>query len=265
MNIDFESVSKMKEKVFVALPQSESGRYSDFEANLNLVVTPPYTTPPQRLCGIYIANLQNTLARAFLASDFEWFWLLNDDQLYYPDTLLRLLSHKKDVVGPLCLLKAAPHSPILYTRMPDGHLTYEYLGRHDRGLKTKPRMVIGGGGMLVHRRVFEAIPDPWWTVTTKQNPKSGLFEQTSEDVDFCAKVEDAGFQIWCDLDVSVIHNATYGLKAVYDTASGQWITVLMRGEEQIGIPAAAPEPSPIEIYNHMPPHQKDWDRQLQAR
>lgn len=266
MKIDYGSVSKMTEKVFIALPQGEQGRYNDFEANIDRVITPPMTTPPQRLFGIYIANLQNTLARAFLASDFEYFWLVNDDQLYPPDTLLRLLAHRKDVVGPLCLLKAHPHQPILYTKhFASGLRSYRCLRPRERGLITEHGLSIGGGGMLLHRRVLEAIPDPWWTVTTKQNPDTGIYEQTSEDFDFCDRVEAAGFRVCCDLDISVVHKTEYGLQAVYDEAAEVWRTVVIRGEEQIVIPCAAPPESTIEIHKNIPLPPKDWKRQLQAR
>ncbi len=257
MKIDFETVSQIKEKVFIALPQGEQGRYNDFEANLDRVITPPFTTPPMRLFGIYIANLQNALARAFLTTDCDYFWLLNDDQIYPQDTLLRLLSHKKDVVGPLCLLKAEPHQPILYTKRSDGHRIYRCLRRFERGLITEPTLTLGGGGMLVHRRVFEAIPDPWWTVTTKVNADTGIHEQTSEDFDFCDRVEAAGFQVHCDLDMSVIHNATYGLRAVYDENAQEWLTVLMRGNEQIGIKCATPPESPIQVVQQLPITRKE--------
>ena len=247
MNIDYESVARMTEKVFIALPQGEQGRYNDFEANIDRVITPPFTTPPQRVFGIYIANLQNALARAFLASDFEYFWLLNDDQIYPPDTLLRLLSHHKDIVVPLCLLKAHPHQPLIYgKKQSNGLRSHRYLKPRERGLITEPGLSAGGGGMLIHRRVFEAIPDPWWTVTTRQ-AENGIYEQTSEDFDFCDRVHEAGFQIWCDLEASVIHKAEYGLRAMYDDNAREWRTVLIRGEEQIVLPAAVPPESLISM------------------
>ena len=242
MKIDFESVSKMAERVFIAIPQHELSRYTAFETNLDRVICPPFTVK-QRLCSIYIANNQNALARMFMASDFDWFWLLNDDQIYPPDTLLRLLAHQKDIVVPLCIEKNGPHPPLIYEHSSPGLKAYRFLKRHERGLI--PVGAAGGGGMLIHRRVFEAIPDPWWTVTTGQT-EAGAWEQSSEDFDFCDRVADAGFQLFCDLETSVIHLAHYGLRAMRDE-SGEWRTVLLRESEEIVIPAAQPAPSLIQV------------------
>ena len=256
MKITPESVAAMKQKVFIAIPQHELSRYTSFEVHLDGVICPPYTIK-QRICGIYIANLQNGLARMFLASECEWFWLLNDDQPYPADTLLHLLACEKDIVVPLCLEKAAPHYPLIYDKGDNGLKKHRFLRNWERGLIKVAAS--GGGGMLIHRRVFEAIPDPWWTVTTKQ-AENGVWEQSSEDFDFCDKVAAAGFQMYCDLDTSVIHIAHYGLRAMIDERSGEWRTVLLREEEQIVLPAATPPPSPIEIHQHFRKELNGTDR-----
>lgn len=241
-------------KVFIALPQHELARFTAFELHLENVIKPPMTTI-MRLCGIYIASLQNAMVRTFLQSDFEWFWLLNDDQPYPQDTLLRLLSHNKDIVVPLCLMKSAPHAPLIYDKPGKNDVTppHHFLRRGERGLI--PIYASGGGGMLVHRRVFEAIPDPWWTVHGKMDDK-GIWGQTSEDFDFCDRVAEAGFQLYCDLDCSVLHIALYGIRAMVDQ-TGEWRTVLCREEEKVVLPAAAPPESPIQIAQQLPLTRKD--------
>lgn len=243
---EFEAVQD--KKVFIGLPQHELGRYTAFEMFLERVIKPRETTI-QRVCGIYIASIQNALVRMFLETDFEYFWLLNDDQPYPPDTLLRLLSHQKDIVVPLCLEKAAPHFPLIYGKKANGDKEKRYLRKGERGLV--PTAASGGGGMLIHRCVFEAVKDPWWTVHGKMG-ENGIWDQTSEDFDFCDRVADAGFQLYCDLDCSVIHMALYGLRAMIDQQTGEWRTVLLRDAEQIVLPAATAPESPIHIVQHMP-------------
>lgn len=242
MKIDYEAVARMKERVFIALPCGENARSSDFYASRDAVVCPP-NTARQSLFGIYIANLQNELARLFLQTDFEYFWLNNDDQLYPADTLLRLLKADKDIVVPLCLEKKAPHVPLIYgPRNEDGTHYYRHLRQGERGLI--PVGSCGGGGTLIHRRVFETVPDPWWTVQMCARP-DGKMEQTSEDFDFCDKAAQYGFQVWCDLEAIVVHLAQYGLRARRDV-HGNWYTILIRGDEEIAIPAAAPAYSLIQ-------------------
>jgi hypothetical protein len=231
-----EEIMAMPQKVFIAMPCSEHARYTDFWLSFNNVLTPPHTIR-QGLMGIYIAALQNDLARMFLATDCEWFWLVNDDQLYPRDALIQLLQRNVDVVTPVCLEKKAPHFPLIYDESDaPGFYKRRTLKKGEQGLV--PIAAAGGGGTLIHRRVLEAIPDPWWEVHTVKSD-TGKLEQTSEDFDFAKKVKDAGFQMYADLDVSVVHQAIFGLRAVLDEGSGEWRTSLMRAPfEQIIIPAA---------------------------
>lgn len=254
----------LQQKVFMAIPQHELGRYVAFEVQLDRIICGRQTMK-QRVCGIYIANSQNAMARMFLETDFEYFWLLNDDQSYPPDTLLKLLSHKKDVVVPLCLEKAYPHYPLIYGKDREGLRSRLTLNRGVRGLQLLPEGACGGGGTLIHRRVLEAIPDPWWTVTTSQ-AANGSFEQSSEDFDFCDRVTQAGFEIYCDYDAPVVHMALYGLCPMFDEATQEWRTALLREDETVVIPAAQPlKPSPIVITPSMPQFKQEYWKQKTAQ
>lgn len=233
--ITLDDLMAIQDGVFIAMPMGEQARYNNYWSTFLQVLTPPRTIR-QGLFGIYIADLQNKLARMFLSTDCQWFWIVNDDQIYPRETLIALMKRNKDIVIPLCLEKNAPHAPLLYERrLSDGTHPFRYMRRGDHGL-----VEIGagaGGGMLIHRRVLETLPDPWWTVQTVISPVDGKPGQTSEDFDFCDKAIEAGFRIWADLDVSVAHMATYGVRAVVDP-DGEWFTSLMRQEEQVIIPPA---------------------------
>jgi hypothetical protein len=233
LDLTISEIMKMKEKVFIAIPCSEGSRYSEFWQSLQGVYTPPNTIT-QQCRGIYIANNQNTLARMFLESNQDWFWLVNDDQIYPPDILIRLLRHRKDVVAPNCLEKKPPHLPLLYqSQNGKGIYKNKYLIDGQTGLV---KIVgAGGGGMLVHRRVLEAIKDPWWEVHTVLND-NGVSSQSSEDFDFCQKVIDAGFEIYGDLSLWVGHIIQMNMQPIY--SDGQWYTMFLRfPDEQISIPA----------------------------
>jgi GT2 family glycosyltransferase len=71
----------------------------------------------------------------------------------------------------------------------------------------------GSAGMLIRRRVFDAIDDPWFTPAPDA---VGL----NEDINFCRKVRAAGFQIWCDPAALLGHIANYTVYPKY--ADGRW-------------------------------------------
>ncbi len=188
-------------KVFFATPSGEMSRYSEFWRSVQGIVLPEGVTihPDSDVCrSPYIANNQNWLARLFLAGDADYYWLLNDDQMYPATTLARLLAYHKDVIVPLCLRHDLPCEPLIYDRVdpeaPDQYL-YHYLQKDDPELLAI--VGAGGGGMLIHRRVFEAIPDPWWET----------------------------------------HTAPFTLFPA-KTPEGDWVTMFTRTHQQFAIPAA---------------------------
>jgi hypothetical protein len=71
--------------------------------------------------------------------------------------------------------------------------------------------------------VLDALGDPVWTVGQMDKADIG------EDVDFCRRVREKGFQIWCDLDVGVGHKII-GTVWPYRTDDG-WVTALVVGNK----------------------------------
>ena len=232
-------------KVFIATPCGELSRYSTFWRSLVGLELPQGVSicPESEQCrSPYIQNNQNILARLFLKTDADYFWLVNDDQLYPPRILAQLISHRKEVVVPLCLRHDYPWEPLIYDRIEEDGETfhYRYLARSDIGLI--PIVASGGGGMLIHRRVLASIPDPWWETHTAY-PQGMPPTQTTEDLDFCRKVTRAGFDMWCDTAAWVGHITLFDVWP-FRQPDGTWVTVISRGEHQIAVPAAA---SPLSI------------------
>lgn len=232
--ITIEEWQQFQQKVFIAKPAHELARYTDYYDQLSTVIYPAQTAQfPAH--GIYIANVQNTLVRQFLQTDSEYFWLLNDDQMYGTDILLRLLKHDKDLIVPLCLLKDKPHFPLIYRKHPDNRPRHYKHIRLEKGMQGLIEIeASGGGGLLVKRKVFEAIDDPWFDTPMTKGEK-GWMQQT-EDFYFWDKVNAAGFKGYCDLDIGCGHITQYVLRPQRDP-EGNWYTVLQRGDERIAMPA----------------------------
>ncbi len=224
-------------KVFIAIPCAELSRYSEFWLSLEGQRLPDGTRKWGCGRGLYVGTNQNTCAREFLASDAEYFWLVNDDQIYPPDTLARLLAHRQDIVVPVCLGHDFPFVPLIYqahATVPEA-LQARYLRKEDQGLIEV--RASGGGGMLVHRRVLETIADPWWEVYTV-HPPDQLPHQISEDFDFCEKAIAAGFRILADTEALVGHQTVFSVWP-QRTPDGSWVSVIARNKEYVALPAAS--------------------------
>lgn len=233
-------------KVFVAAPTGELTRYPEFwhslagQQGLNGIEV---VTKPCR--GVYIPNNQNALVREFLQTDADYFWLVNDDQVYPPHALARLLSHDVSVVVPVCLGHDIPFRPLLYdTDRGDTEGAHvRYLNDSDSGLV---RIVSsGGGGMLIKRKVLEAIQDPWFEVHMAQIEGQPAM-QSSEDIDFCRKLQALDIPMWCDTDCLVGHITVFIVWPYRDRDTRGWSTVISRGADHIQLQKAMePEPAPL--------------------
>ncbi len=230
-------------KVFISVPCGELARYSSFwQTRLDLDTDGLQVLSGQGQ-GLYIDFNQNGMVRQMFESEkkfgrFDYFWLLNDDMIIPRSTLKQLIAADKDIACPIMVMHDIPFDTLFYDyRQDDGLYHHKYLEPGQRGLTRG--LAAGGGGMLIKREVFDAFPDPWWE-THWAYPKpgqEGFPTRSTEDFDFCKKAEDAGFEIWCDLDCPVGHKTLFTLWPVRQE-DGTWGTSIERRGKHILIPAA---------------------------
>ncbi len=233
-------------KIFIGLPCGELARFSSFWQSREGLDLTGFQVRSAQAQGLYIENNQNILARNMMEHDFDYFWLLNDDMIIPTDTLQKLVKRGKDVVTPLLVGHDIPHEPLFYTARDDDNYFHLYLEPGQRGLVRG--LGSGGGGMLISRRVFEAFPDPWWERhIVRVQAEHSVFVSSTEDLDFCRKIEDAGFEMWCDLDCPIGHTILMNVWPVR-LADGSWGTSYERRGKHVIIPAALnPEKHEIPI------------------
>jgi hypothetical protein len=165
----------------IGIAAQETARYSEFATSLaNL--RRPVGWEVQMVLGTDIADSRCRLVEQL---DGDHLLFLDDDQVFDPDLLERLLAHQLDVVGALVPGKHAPFLP--------------YLGAGGPTAPTEAPGLLeveatGTGALLVRRRVFEALEPPY-------------FWPPGEDVVFCRRVRELGFQIFVDTSVWVGHLA----------------------------------------------------------
>lgn len=112
---------------------------------------------------------------------------LDSDMVFPMDTMSRLMSHNKDIVGAVYSQRAAPFHPL--------GVTLE--GEHIHVTKGLRKMkIIPTGCLLINLRVFDRLPKPWFTTRLEGEKLLG------EDYYFCEQAQKIGFEIWCDGDLS---------------------------------------------------------------
>jgi len=145
----------------------------------------------------------------------DWAWIIGDDHEFHPSVLLNLLAHMYerdlDVIVPHCLKRTPPWPSVVYSHQEDGW--YVPASLPAKGL-TKIHAA-GSAGMLIRRRVFDALSDPWFRPAPDA---AGL----NEDLYFCQQVREAGCDIWCDPETLLGHIAIYTTYPRLDPETGLW-------------------------------------------
>ncbi len=221
----------------IGMACGETARYSECYASL-IGIEKPAGTVFLQCKSMSVADNFNKIAREFLASTAKWLFLVNDDHVWSPNTLMKLLAHDVDVVTGLYVARTLPFMPVIFDRTTaEGLVIPRYLERGEHGLV--PIKAAGDGCLLIRRKVLEAIADPWWELGKPESDKC------CHDVLFSKKVADAGFQMYADLEVIVGH---LGLFAIFPqrTSTGDWQTLLVQGERALNVPAPV---SPLSPYS----------------
>lgn len=137
----------------------------------------------------------------------DWLLFLDDDGVFAPDLLTRLLARNVDVVGALYLRRDMPFSAIAYEDvLEDGRFVPLEVKAHPADAMVKVRAV-GTGGMLIRRAVFEKMGPPWFRRD----------EPHTEDMIFCI---ECGSEIHVDLGARIGHMTTATIWP--SEARGEW-------------------------------------------
>ena len=187
-------------KVFIAVPSMDSVP-AFFAQSLALL---------QRDCDVQIGwevgslvyHARNNLARQALKSDADWVLWLDSDMVFAPDTLQRMLKVCKDndidFLTAVCFRRKPPYTPCLFDRLEkvDKGASYTALMSVPEGL-----FKVGGcgfAGVLMSSDVFLSVQSKFGRMF---DPMDGF----GEDVSFCWRARQCGYDIWCDSSIEFGH------------------------------------------------------------
>ena len=209
----------------IGVPCAEQARWSAFWGCLEELERPSgWKVIPAR--GSSVAANRNLIARLALARGAQWVFWLDDDLVFQPDALTRLLARNVEAVIGLSLRRQPPFEPIWFTEnVPEQRCMVKTLPM-DGSLM--PIAAGSSGGMLTSRRVLEVLGSPWWTLG--QMP--GRPDEWCDDMDFCRKLTAAGIPLYGDPAVPFGHITNC---EVWPYKNGQWNRVLARNGQAIAM------------------------------
>jgi hypothetical protein len=154
--------------------------------------------------GTLIASQRMELARQALEEKADYLLWLDSDMRFPKETIGHLILRDKPIVAANYATRRMPVKPVAMMD-DDGKIGRVYTAPDSEGLQ--PVDYIGMGVMMVKREVFEKLDAPWFAI-----PYSTVGSHyIGEDVFFCRKAREAGYEVLVDHDLShqVKHIGTF--------------------------------------------------------
>lgn len=153
--------------------------------------------------GSLVYNARNNLARQAVKEDADWVLWLDSDMVFAPDFLQRMmktcLDNEIDFLTALAFRRKPPYTPTLFDRLEktDKGASYTALMSVPDGL-----FKVGGcgfAGVLMKTEVLMSVMAQF--DGRMFDPLKGF----GEDVSFCWRARQCGYDIWCDSSIEMGH------------------------------------------------------------
>lgn len=180
----------------IGISTAETGRYSVFYASLSGLQRPENTITVFARSAVISEN-RNAITQTAIDNEAEWVLFLDDDHILRSDTLMRLLDSGKDVISAHYVRRQEPFNSVLLDNPREDLFLWKDVAPADKGIISVD--AAGAGCLLVRKNVLHALKPPYWTLG-QVNPASW-----GDDLDFCRRIRQAGFEVYCDLDSHIGH------------------------------------------------------------
>jgi hypothetical protein len=146
--------------------------------------------------GSVITIARRNLTDIFMKSDFDYALWIDSDMKFPIDAPIKLLKRGVPLVGCNYRRRRFPNPG--FTGMQGQPGAFKELITDDNSPPMEEVDVLPHGLVLVHRSVYEKIPQPHYL----QEYVTELNLEIGEDIYFCRKVKEAGIPVWCDHELS---------------------------------------------------------------
>lgn len=185
-------------KLAIGIPTYGTIKTKTFESIVKFVKSVPYNIPVISQQGPYIQENRNTIVARAKIMGYDSILFVDHDMVFEPEAVEQLISRDKDIVGAPFAVKFLPTDPFYAVKKSD-HLGAKIWEEREEGLFACAG--IGTALILIKTSVFDKVPQPWFEI---RYDNKGVLEW-GEDLWFCKKARDAGFDIFCDTKVKVGH------------------------------------------------------------
>lgn len=182
-------------KVLVGVPTARYIEPETFQSIYNLQKPPGCEVHFQYFWGYNVDQVRNIMTQWMLINNFDYMLSVDQDIILPPHALIKLMQAQTDVVGITSGVyvqrKEGQKIPEIYVH---DATTGGQKNMHISQVQPDTCITVEGVGfgcVLVHRRVYEAVGNPWFVY----HDNVDFSKVVSEDVHFCDLARKKGFQI----------------------------------------------------------------------
>ena len=150
---------------------------------------------------VFIDKARNAMAQQCIDRGNDYLFFCDSDQIPDKDILVKMVALDKDIVGCPIPSRNGAHELAVYDL--DGD-------RMNNFTQTQQVGAVGMASTLIKRKVLEKVikhypaPFQFENIWEMKNDKEILVEY-SEDINFCRRARDLGFEVWCMADIKSLH------------------------------------------------------------
>ena len=149
--------------------------------------------------GYTIAENRNYLAIQALNNKSDYLLMIDDDMVFEPDLLNRLLANQKEIIGVAYHPRTDMQDKLKF--LDETHFINLETTTDPKYKTTFECHATGTGIILIKCEIFAMLTRPWFVFEYYDTGQVKL----GEDWYFCAKAKKAGFTIWTDPSLKVGH------------------------------------------------------------
>lgn len=162
------------------------------------VISCPAKLTIHTMCYVHVAR--NSMAKQAIESGATHLMFIDSDMDFEPGAIERLLNLDKDVIGGLYYRRQVPYLPTI-NNLENDKIVIPKKFPTDAPFKV---WAVATGFMLIKTSVLKKIEPPWFGF---MKYKGG--QEIGEDLYFCRKVNEKGFEVWCDPTIDLGHIGDY--------------------------------------------------------
>lgn len=187
----------MDKKILIAVPCMDlvQASFAQSLASLNKV---GQCAVAFNACSL-IYDSRNKLAAKAMKDEFDYVLWLDSDMVFSPDILEKLIADDKDMVSGLYFRRTSPYTPVIYkdSELKDGRLVWSDYTDYPKGELFKVAGAGFGCVLMKTDMIFDMIGKygDWFTP----------LYSSGEDLSFCYRARELGYEIWCDSRIKCGH------------------------------------------------------------